>query len=573
MPVIRGLVDYSIKIGGEAGQGVQTVGELLSQVLAQSGYHVFTHQDYESRVRGGHNFYQIRVSPERVISFTERVDIVVAMDEASIQLHRGELRLGGILAYDSESLKLKIEGDDALDIPFKRLSVEAGGSAVMANTVAVGAVLGMLGIEIAGLVKILDERFHKKGDEVVKVNIAAAESGYKHAKQHCKACRFVPRPPDAPAMALVNCSEAAAVGALASGLKFYSAYPMTPSTGVMNNIAARAVQMGAVVEQAEDEIAAINMAIGASYAGVRAATGSSGGGYALMVEGLSLAGMTETPLVIFEVQRPGPATGLPTRTEQADLLFLAYSGHGEFPRMIFAPGSPRQAVYLTNKAFEMAEKYQIPAFVVFDQHMADCQWTYGGIDTAKLAYTDRRLRADALARLEKYKRHAYTESGVSPLAVPGVSRHLVVTDSDEHDEAGHIIEDAETRIRMVHKRLMRKMDAVKSEMAQPMLYGNCDPETVLVGWGSSYGAIKEAVDALIEDGRNAAMMFFCEVFPLPPDDYLAILRKAKRTVIIEGNATGQLATLIKSETGFDFDSFISSFDGRPIGPDYILGKL
>jgi 2-oxoglutarate ferredoxin oxidoreductase subunit alpha len=562
-------VDWSIKVGGEAGQGVQTVGEVLSMVLARTGFHVFTHQDYESRVRGGHNFYQIRVSRERVMSSDGEIDVVVALDRASIELHRGELKGHGIVAYDSVGLRGAFEGPEMLDVPFRKLAVEEGGGAVMANTAAVGAVLGMLGLGLERLEEVLRDRFINKGEAVVFGNIKAARAGHRYARENCGQCRFPPGTPTGGPKVLISGVEAAAVGALASGCKFYSAYPMTPSTGVMNHIASRAARYGVIVEQAEDEIAAINMAIGASYSGVRAATGSSGGGVALMVEGISLAGMTETPLVVFCAQRPGPATGLPTRTEQADLLFVLFSGHGEFPRVVLAPGSPRQMIFLTNKAFDLAEKYQIPVFVLLDQYLADSQWTYGGLDPGGLVYNDYRLRGERLRSLKEYRRHAFTESGITPLAVPGESAHLVVTDSDEHDEEGHITEDGVTRMKMVLKRLLRKTGPIKAEMGRPMLYGEEKPETVLVGWGSTYGVLRETVDEL----NSSAMLFFNEIHPLPDGEYMKVLQEARHTVCVEGNATGQFASLIRMQTGFKFDRVISRYDGRPFTTDCILGRL
>lgn len=289
---------------------------------------------------------------------------------------------------------------------------------------------------------------------------------------------------------------------------------MTPSTGIMLYAVGKAKDYGIVVEQAEDEIAAINMALGASFAGVRAMTGSSGGGFALMVEGISLAAMTETPIVIALAQRPAPATGFPTRTEQGDLQFALYTAHGEFPRVILTPGTPEQAFYLTNKAFDIAEKYQIPVFILTDQYLADSQWTFEGFDISRIKYTDYRLREDVLKNLSEYKRHAFTDSGVSPLGVPGDSQHLVVTDSDEHDEEGHIVEDAETRIKMVEKRLFKKLPLIRQEIEPPLLYGDSQPEIVLVGWGSTYGVMKEAVDVISED-RSIAMLHFSEIYPFP----------------------------------------------------------
>jgi 2-oxoglutarate ferredoxin oxidoreductase subunit alpha len=360
-----------------------------------------------------------------------------------------------------------------------------------------------------------------------------------------------------------------------SGCKFYSAYPMTPSTGVMIYIASKAKDYGIVVEQAEDEISAINMALGASFAGVRSMTGTSGGGFALMVEGLSLSGMTETPVVIFESQRPGPATGLPTRTEQGDLLFVLHSGHGEFPRVVFAPGTPEQAFYLTNKAFDLAEKYQIPAFIMSDQYLADAEWTFPGVDLSRLRYYDYRLREEKLKDIADYRRHIITKDGISPLAVPGESARLVVTDSDEHDEEGHIIEDAETRIKMVQKRLLSKLPQIREEIDPPSFHGGSNPGIVISGWGSTYGVMKEAVDILSEE-HNIAMVHFSEVYPFPSTerfDFLEVLRQAKLAISVENNATGQFARHVRAETGYEFQRKILKYDGRPFTLDGLVESI
>ncbi|MBI5074300.1 MAG: 2-oxoacid:acceptor oxidoreductase subunit alpha [Nitrospirae bacterium] len=567
-------MDYSIRICGEAGQGIQTVGDTLSRVFARNGYHVFTHQDYESRIRGGHNFYQVRIADRPLTAACDRIDILIAFDVESMEKDALFVAEQGQIIYDSTVLKQKPDGRKFLDIPFTSLAIEHGGSRIMANTVATGAILGLLGMDMDILFKIISDTFQKKGDDVIKANVAAAAAGYDFAVKGCASCSFSAAARAEQKM-LIAGIDAIGVGALASGCKFYAAYPMTPSTGIMNYLAGKSQEFGIIVEQAEDEIAAINMALGASFGGVRAMTASSGGGFALMVEGLSLAAMTETPIVIGLGQRPGPATGFPTRTEQAELQFALYTAHGEFPRIIFAPGDPEQALYLTNKAFDLSEKYQVPAFVIFDQYLADTQWTYAGLDLNRLVYTDYRLRADSLSGLSEYKRHAYTETGVSPLAVPGQSRHIVVTDSDEHDEDGHLVEDAETRKKMVEKRLLRKMPLIQKEIAPPMLYGAADAEIVLVGWGSTYGVIKEAVDEL-SGKQSVAMLHFSEIFPFPGTDgfdFLGLLRNAKKTICIEQNAMGQFARLVRAETGFEFSAAINRYDGRPFTVENLLGEL
>jgi len=568
-------MDTTIKIGGEAGQGIQTIGETLGRVFLRAGYHVFTNQDYESRVRGGHNFFQVRVSDRPVVAPRGAVDILVALDRESIELHADELADQGRILYDSTVNAQAHMAPAFLDIPFKKLAVAHGGDAITANTVATGAVLGLLGLDISLLLSFISELFEKKGAAVVQTNAHAAREGYDYAVKSCAHCSVASSTPSPGPRMLLGGVEAIALGALASGCGFYAAYPMTPSTGIMNYLAGRQKEYGIVVEQAEDEIAAINMALGASFAGARAMTGTSGGGFALMVEGVSLAGMTETPIVIAMGQRPGPATGFPTRTEQGDLQFILSAGHGEFPRIVFAPGSPQQAFFLTNKAFDLAEKYQVPVFVLFDTYLADTQWTLGGLDLSRVRFTNYRVRGDAFKSLADYKRYAFTKSGITPFGVPGEASHLVVTDSDEHDEDGHITEDAVTRVRMVEKRLLNKMPLIRKELAPPFLYGDHAPNVLITGWGSTYGVMKEAVDALAKT-RSIAMLHFSEVYPFPSGEgfnYMRLLQKAKHSICIEHNATGQFARLMKAETGFEFTSHIRKFDGRPFTVETLTGEI
>jgi 2-oxoglutarate ferredoxin oxidoreductase subunit alpha len=570
-------MDYSIKIGGEAGQGIQTIGGTLARLFARSGLHVFTHQDYESRIRGGHNFYQVRLSDKPVTASRDGIDILIALERESIHRHGDELTEQGLIVYDSIALKEKHDAPCFLDVPFENLALEHAGNKIMSNSVAIGAVLGMLGMDMGVLRNIFEDTFGKKGEDIVKGNLKAAEAGRDYAVKQCEKCSCtvpVAVSSGRPRM-LIAGNDAIGLGAVASGLKFYSAYPMTPSTGIMNYIAGKEAGYGIIVEQAEDEISAINMALGASFAGVRAMTGTSGGGFALMTEGLSLAGMTETPLVIALAQRPGPATGFPTRTEQGDLQFALSAGHGEFPRVIFAPGTPEQAFYLTNKAFGIAEKYQVTVIIITDQYLADSEWTFDGFDTEKIHYADQRLRGHALQELKEYNRHSFTDTGVTPLAIPGDSKHLVITDSDEHDEEGHIVEDAETRLKMLDKRFFKKIPHLREEIAGPAFYGDNDPEIVLAGWGSTYGVLKETVD-LLSGGRKTAMLHFSELYPFPETekfDYLTILSNASITFCIENNATGQFARLVRAETGYDFTVKINKYDGRPFTVDQLSGEL
>ncbi len=566
-------MDYTIKIGGEAGQGVDTVGAILSKVFTRTGFFVFSHQDYESRIRGGHNFIQIRLSDRPVMASRDRVDVLVALDRQSIAAHEKELSPDGMIVYDSATLKEKVDRPAFLDVPFTDIAVKEGGSKIMSNTVATGAVLGILGMDLANAREVIKDELKKKDDKVVRGNLSAVAAGHEFSARQCGRCAFTLAPSGRKKL-LITGNEAIGLGAVLSGCKFYSGYPMTPSTGIFNFVAGKALECGIVVEQAEDEIAAINLALGASFGGVRSMTASSGGGFALMVEGLSLAGMTETPIVIGLAQRPGPATGFPTRTEQGELLFALYAGHGEFPRVIFAPGTVEQAIHLTNKAFDLAEKYQIPAFLLTDQYLADSSWTYETLSLDNLRNVDYRLRGEKFGSLASYKRHAFTANGISPLGIPGEAQHLVVTDSDEHDEEGHIVEDAETRRAMVQKRLLKKMPAIKAEIDPPTFYGSEKPEVVLVGWGSTYGVMREVVDT--EPTRNAALLHFSEIYPFPDTqkfDYLGLLRSAKRTICVEQNAMGKLASLMRSETGFVFDAHVLKYDGRPFTVESLSGEI
>ncbi len=502
------------------------------------------------------------------------IDIVIALDQASIANNQADLSESGIIVYDSKILKQAFTGPEFLDVPFVELATKDGGSKVMANTVATGAVLGMLGMDPSPFEDVLKELFLKKGQAIVEQNISAARRGSDFARQHCERCAFSAAPPGRPLM-LINGNRAIGVGAVMSGCRFYTAYPMTPSTGILTYLAGKSDDYGIVVEQAEDEIAAINMALGASFAGVRSMTGTAGGGFALMVEGLSLAAVTETPIVIALGQRPAPATGLPTRTEQGDLLFALHAAHGEFPRLIFAPGSPEQALYLTNKAFDLSEKYQIPAIILTDQYLADSQWTYEGLDLSRLICEDHRLRGERPASLsDDYKRYALTDTGISPFAVPGDIRQVVIADSHEHDEEGHITEDPELRRRMVDKRLFRKLRSLRSEMAPPTFYGHPDARTLFISWGSTYGVVREVIGNLQEQG--AAMLHFTEIYPLPGTDtfdYVTLLTKAERTVCVEQNATSQFARLLKAEIGFSCSATVNKFDGRPFLVEELLEAL
>ena len=348
---------------------------------------------------------------------------------------------------------------------------------------------------------------------------------------------------------------------------------MTPASSILEYIADKGREYGAVMVHTEDEIAAMNMAVGAGYAGVRAMVATSGGGFALMVEGLALAGMTETPVVVVLGQRPGPATGLPTRTEQAELFFALHAGHGEFPRAVLAPATVEDAFYTAVKAFNLAEKYQTPVLILTDHHLASSYSTVNKFDLTKVKVERGALITDAdLKNPMDYKRHLVTASGISPRALPGQGQALVVTDSDEHDEAGHMIEDAATRNAQVEKR-MRKLDGLKREITPPELRENKGAGATLIGWGSTYGAIREAADILAKEGKVVNTLHLSQVWPFPSDSVIAALKKTKQNIVVEGNATSQLAALIRRETGITIDASILKYDGRPFSPAEIVDRV
>jgi 2-oxoglutarate ferredoxin oxidoreductase subunit alpha len=567
------MLDFAVKIGGQAGQGLQTIGEVISRTLVRSGYYVHTIQDYQSRIRGGHNFTLVRVKDGPVASVREALHLLVALDPQTIDEHLQELPPGGALIYDES---FQVPGgviEHLLPLPLKRLALEAG-ERVTENTVASGAILGLLSGDLGLFKQLLKETFARKGDQVVAMNHKAAQLGYDYAREHCPKCVPIDLAPvEGPPRMLMTGNEALGLGALAAGCRWMSGYPMTPSTGILDYLASKAAEYGLVVEQAEDEIAAINMAIGASFAGLRALTGTSGGGFALMNEGLALAGMTETPLVVVLAQRPGPATGLPTRTAQEDLLYALHAAHGEFPRVILAPGNAEEAFYLMAKAFNLAERFQVPVIIMSDQSLADSSFTLEGLDFERVKVDRGPMWNPEGQPAYSYQRHAFTESGVSPRAFPGTRDQLVITDSDEHTPDGHLTEDLQIRVKMTEKRNLLKFPTLQSEIAPPQLYGPVTADVTLMGWGTAHNAVTEAVDILREQEVMANAVFFTEIWPVPVEAVKAVLGPKKLLVAVENNLTSQFARLIYRETGLACDHLVLKYDGRPFTADYILREI
>jgi 2-oxoglutarate ferredoxin oxidoreductase subunit alpha len=560
--------DVSIVLCGQAGMGIQTVESILTRMLKLAGYNVFATKEYMSRVRGGNNSTQIRVSSRPVSAFVSRINLLIPLNKGAVQHLRERISQETIVVGETG-----IVGDEAaggrfrfVEASFTKIAVDIGDK-IYSNVVAVGMLAGLLGVELSNACNYVKQSFSTKAADIVQNNVRAAEAGFRLAGDLAGRAKInFNLKPDAAVKdhVLLTGGDAVGLGAIAGGCNFVSSYPMSPSTPVLVFLAKNGRDFGIIAEQGEDEIAAMNMAIGAWYAGARAMVTTSGGGFALMVEGLSLAGMLESPMVIHLAQRPGPATGLPTRTEQADIEFALYAGHGEFPRILLAPGTIEQAFYLTARAFNLADKCQAPVFVMTDQYLIDSYYNTGGFDLSSVK-AEKYIAKTA----SDYRRYELTENGISPRGVPGFGQGLVCVDSDEHDAEGHITEDLQLRTKMVDKRL-RKLESAKAEIVEPELYPNRKYDNLVVCWGSTFHIVKEALAVLSRE--DTSLLHYSQVYPLHPQtaDYLS---KAKRVVVVEGNATGQFAKLIKLHTGIDVKDRILKYSGLSFAVEEVAEAL
>jgi len=555
--------ELSIVIAGEAGQGIQTIELLLTKLLKKSGYNVFATKEYMSRVRGGANSTQIRIGSNPVCSYVENIDFLLVLNSESFERSKKTITQSTIVIGDKKTLNTQ---DPIVDIPFSELAKGVGG-VIFSNIVVAGFLCGMLGLERGLLNDLLKKMFLSKGEDIVNKNILASIEGFKQGQEFVSnnSLSFeIGKNKDISNQLFLNATQAIALGAIAGGCNFISSYPMSPSTGVLVFLAQQAEKFGIVVEQAEDEISAINMALGAWYAGSKALVTTSGGGFALMTEGISLAGCIESPLVVHLAQRPGPATGLPTRTEQGDLEFALYSGHGEFPRVIFTPGNIQDAFFCAREAFLIADKYQVPVIILTDQYFLDSYYNLSDF-SASIKPIDNYFVKTA----KDYKRYQFTESGVSERGIPGFGEGLVCADSDEHDESGYITEDLELRVKMVDKRLKKKELLVK-DAVKPELIGSSDYKKLIIGWGSTYHSIKEAL-AKTKDPKTS-FLYLKQVYPLP-EGLTSYMSKAKEIIVVENNATGQLAKLIRQETGITVNRKVLKYNGLMFSVEELIEKL
>lgn len=573
---------FNWKIGGEAGFGIKSAGLLFAKALMRAGYETFDYSEYPSLIRGGHNTYQVAISEIPLGSVDSTVDILVALNQAGIDNHLAELTEQAVVLCDMAEVKASLKslpkGSIIIDVPLKKIMTETGGGDIMRNTVAMGATMAVLDLPIKILEDVVKELFKSKPD-VIESNVKAMDLGYKSVKEkypkfkfkfELKATRKIQR-------ALIPGNEALSMGALAGGLNFFAAYPMTPATSVLTYLAAKAVEYGVIVKHAEDEISVVNMALGAAHVGARAMVATSGGGFALMSEGLGLAGVSETPLVLVNVQRPGPATGMPTWTDQGDLRFVLHAGQGEFPRIILAPGDVNECFYMGAEALNLAEKYQLPVIILSDKFLAEGSSSVAVFDESRISI-DRGKLLPATKVPKNYKRYKITEDGISPRALPGMKGGIHWSDSYEHSEYGFSSEDMGERVEQVDKRA-RKLAVAAKELNGAKLYGSHKAKLTVVGWGSVKGPILDALNMLPD--KIASQINFLHInviWPLPSAEIKKVLGKSgllskKKMVLVENNSEAQLGQLIRQETGILIDKKILRYDGRPFFANELAEQL
>ncbi len=568
--------NLSWKIGGEAGFGIKSAGMMLAKIFMKTGYETFDYTEYPSLIRGGHNTYQVMIDVLEVNSVTRSVDILVALNKESIDLHRDELVAGSIVIYDQDKITniRAQEGVIFLPISLTELAKQAGGE-VMRNVVALGATLAVLSQPRNIADQVIKETFKGKGEQVVKNNLQALADGYKEAKKifHEDFMCQLPLVKKNNNI-LIASNEALALGALANGLNFYAGYPMTPSSTILQYLAGVAEKTGIVVKHAEDEISVINMVLGAAHVGARAMTATSGGGFALMTEALGLAGITETPIVIVDCQRPGPATGLPTWTEQGDLQFMMHAAQGDFPRIIIAPGDTLEAFQIGAEAMNLAEIYQLPVIVLLDKFISEGSSTVPEFSTKSLKIKrGKLLTQEQVNKLSKFERYKLSADGISNRSLPGMKNALFIANSDEHDAYGYTAESSKNRIEQNDKRA-QKLNTFAKVMSKPIIHGNPKANKTVLIWGSTKGPVLDAYRSLsTKQQANIKIVQLQYIWPLAKDFVESILKKSKQVLLIENNSTGQLGQIITQETGVVIKNKLLKYDGRPFFREELIQAL
>lgn len=568
----------NVKIAGFAGQGIMMTGLTFSKACTRGGLHVFDYIEYPSLIKGGHNTYQIRVEEKEVKTQLRLINILIALNKETIYLHQDEMAPDGIIIYDNEVIKevpnyrndVKLAG-----VPLSRVAREAGADKLMENTVALGSTIAFLDYDLKIVEEVIKDMFKGKSVAIIKKNLDALKQGYNHTKEnHMHFCthKLTPINKTKERMVLTG-NEAVAVGAIHAGCRFYSAYPMTPASSILHVLAGFSGKKDIVVKHVEDEISAINMAIGAGHMGLRSMTGTSGGGFALMGEGVSLAGITETPVVIVEAMRGGPGTGVPTWTEQADLKFILNAGHGDFPRLVVAPGDVEEAYELTKDAFNMAEKYQTPTIVLVDKYLSESHKSQDFFTTDARVDRGKLMSQEDLNNVEKgeFRRYEVTGDGISPRSVPGLKNGMFLANSDEHTPYGYSCEEIDNR-NAQHEKRMRKLENARKDIPEPKIYGPKKADLTLVGFGSVKGPLRQTVDWAEKEGLKVNFLHLNWISPFPRD-FVKKNLEGKKTLIVENNISGQLQDVIREQTGITFEHHYRRYDGRPIYAEDLIEKI
>ncbi|MFW5964924.1 MAG: 2-oxoacid:acceptor oxidoreductase subunit alpha [Natronomonas sp.] len=548
--------DLNWAVGGEAGDGIDSTGKIFAQALSRAGRHVFTSKDFASRIRGGYTAYKVRTSVDRVESVVDRLDILIALTERTVNENLDELHEDSIIIYDGERTMMKdfeAPGEmTGLDVPLKRLAEDAGG-AIMRNIVALGAACEVTGFNIEYLDESLEKRFGGKGEAIVENNKKAARLGADFVREETDLSTDDDLETTDNDYVLLNGDEAIGMGALAGGCRFYAGYPITPATDVMEYLKGRIEGYGGIVVQAEDELSAVNMALGAARAGARSMTATSGPGIDLMTETFGLVATSETPLVICNVMRSGPSTGMPTKQEQGDLNQMLYGGHGEVPRFVLAPTTIAECFHKTVEAFNLAEKYQLPVYLTADLSLAVTEQTFepeefdmDAVEIDRGKVVDEENIEEWQNEKGQFKPHALTDDGVSPRSFPGVKGGAHMSTGLEHDELGRRTEDTDMRVEQVDKRDRKVETAIERENFDYREFGDADADTLIVSWGSNEGAMLEAIDLLEGDGIDVRFISVPYIFPRP--NLTEEFEAAEEVIVVECNATGQFADLVEHDT-------------------------
>src|SRR3990167_2217200 len=520
------LSELTVWIGGAAGDGIASAGESFAKACSRSGYHVFAHNSYQSVIRGGHVCMHIRIGTHKVLTQGDELDYLVALNQDTFARYAKRVMEGGAVFYNTDKFKATGEGLKK-DVQLIGLPVmELIGNQQMQNTALMGALMQVLGLDPQAIRELIKERFLKKGEAVITTNLEAFDKGMGHARSHFTPGGIRIGSGDGKRRPLAGGNPMIGFGALAAGCRFYSAYPMTPASSLLHWLVTYAAKTGLLVKQCEDEIASLNMAIGAGHVGVRAMTGTSGGGFALMTEAVGEAAMTETPVVIVEAQRGGPSTGLPTKSEQGDLFQLLGASQGDFPKAILAPCTLTECFDMAIQAFNLAERYQCPVLITSDLYLAERLGTFDGVDITNVPIDRGELVAEWNTGV--YRRFLDTESGVSPRALPGTPGTIYTAATDEHDEHGVVISDVyanpRMRVKMMQKR-MRKLGGILRDLPKPQLEGPEDAQLTLVGWGSTYQVMLEAMQALNADGFKVNLLCPRSLWPFQAEAVKALLSR------------------------------------------------